>query len=323
MFQKHPCQPEYTAYSRVSVRLLSSRMNPDGMSGLLGVELDSNLLGLPTISLERTDPGTDIMTNHIITGLPLATVEPRGFGPDKLPFAKSEFDNLSGNEIVNPFHYPGAPKLHIVLRKDGIICDDYQALKAVAHFYSYSILPTHDITAPFCYKSVFCKISLVTAYHQILLTDKDVEKTAVTSPFCLSSQVYFWVAQWCSDTPAVNQQQKTRTEFCLHLYWRFNSRDINRRRKHPVSESTGPKSAWQLNSSESWCVSPSKRNWRPSVRRSLERAPNIPRKKYALSSATSCNPKLKLSAFGKSGLLSSPHFQAAGNQLPQTELVLC
>ena len=72
----------------------------------------------------------------------------------------------------------------MVLKKDGISwrpCGDYRALNSVTRYDSYPIPHIHDITASLHGTTVFSKIDLVRAYHQIPVAAEDVEKTSYDS----------------------------------------------------------------------------------------------------------------------------------------------
>lgn len=124
--------------------------------------------------------------HHIITKGPPIHNKARRLAPDKLEAARAEFTKLQNLGICRPSSSEWASPLHMVKKTDGSWrpCGDYQ-LNACTTPDRYPLPYIQDITAILDGKTIFSKIDLQRAFHQVPLTNQDIPKTALITPFGL------------------------------------------------------------------------------------------------------------------------------------------
>jgi len=111
----------------------------------------------------------------------------RQLKPDLLASAKEEFRKLMELGIIRPSKSPWASPLHMVKKGDGTWrpCGDYRALNSITTPDRYPVPHVQHLLQRFHGCSVFSKVDLIKAYHQIAVAECDIPKTAITTPFGL------------------------------------------------------------------------------------------------------------------------------------------
>lgn len=122
----------------------------------------------------------------ITTGQPVAE-RVRRLSGEKLAAARDEINDLIDRGILRPSSSPWATPIHMVRKPSGSwrMCGDYRKVNAKTIPDRYPPPAISDLFERIHGKTVFSKLDLEKAFHQIPMNPDDCPKTAIITPFGL------------------------------------------------------------------------------------------------------------------------------------------
>ena len=107
--------------------------------------------------------------HHIETSCRPTPAKARRLAPERYKLAKAEFESLMRASVLWPSSSNCSSALHIVDKKNGEIrpCGDYRALNALTKLDRYPVPNIQEFTSQLAGSTIFSRIDLVKAFHQI------------------------------------------------------------------------------------------------------------------------------------------------------------
>jgi len=132
-------------------------------------------------------PPKHSVKHYILTDGPPSSSKARRLDPKRLEIAKQEFQKMVDLGVCRRSSSEWASPLHMVPKPNGSHrpCGDYRQLNLQTKPDRYPLPHIQDLVQKVHGCTIFSKIDLVKAYHQIPVNEDDIPKTAIITPFGL------------------------------------------------------------------------------------------------------------------------------------------
>lgn len=169
--------------------IIQARNTNEGRPGIHKVhsKFEAILEEFPDLLVPAFETNKHGVKHYIPTTGPPIHARARRLDLEKFTAAKKEFDEMEHLGIVRRSSSAWSSPLHMVKKANGEWrpCGDYRRLNHATKDDRYPLPHIQDLNANLSGKSIFSKIDLVRGYNQIPVSEQDVPKTAVITPFGL------------------------------------------------------------------------------------------------------------------------------------------
>ncbi|KAF2352199.1 hypothetical protein FHG87_017046 [Trinorchestia longiramus] len=178
----------------------------------------------PNLAAKQNQSSTK---HHIITTGPPVSSRARRLPPERFETAKAGFQRMQNAGTVRISKSPWASPLMMVPKPNGEyrLCGDYRRLNAIAIPDRFPIPHLQDFSANLHGATIFSKIDLAHAFHQIPIDEESIQKTATPGGPALSfhhrphfsSHLSFHHRPHFRSYPSFHLNFHHRTHFSPHL----------------------------------------------------------------------------------------------------------